>query len=214
MNIRCVQPELLDSLPPFHPDAIRSRRDLRLINGIMGNFRWLRRQLRQHLRPQDRVLELGAGDGTLSRSLLTRGIARPDQLLALDLHPQPLDWPATATWLQQDLFSAPFPDAEIVIANLFLHHFEEPQLARIGSLLSPRTRLLLLSEPERRRRYLWSSPLLHYVFRLNHVTRFDMRVSIQAGFRGSELIDALQLTSWRTQQIHSFFGAHRVIASR
>jgi hypothetical protein len=41
-----------------------------------------------------------------------------------------------------------------------------------------------------------------------------MRVSIQAGFRGSELIEALQLPSWKTQQIHSLFGAHRVIASR
>jgi 2-polyprenyl-3-methyl-5-hydroxy-6-metoxy-1,4-benzoquinol methylase len=214
MNTRCVQPELLDSLPPFHPDAIRSRRDLRLINGIMGNFRWLRRQLGQRLRPQDRILELGAGDGALSRSLLTHGIARPEQLLALDLHPPPLDWPADAHWLQQDLFSAPFPDAEIVIANLFLHHFESPQLARIGSLLSPQTRLLLLSEPERRRRFLWTSPLLHLLFRLNHVTRFDMRVSIQAGFRGSELIEALQLPSWKTQQMPSLFGAHRVIASR
>ena len=214
MNTRRVQPELLDALPAYHPDAIRSRRDIRLVNGVMGNFRWLRHQLSQHLRPQDRVLELGAGDATLCRSLLHRHLLRPDQLLALDLHPPPPDWPDTATWLQQDLFASPFPDAEIVIANLFLHHFEAPQLARIGSLLSPRTRLLLISEPERRSRYLWAGPLLHFLFRFNHVTRYDMRVSIKAGFRDRELIDALQLQTWQTQQIHSLFGAHRVIASR
>lgn len=214
MNTRRVQPELLDSLPFHHPDAIRSRRDIRLINGLMGNFRWLRGQLSRQLRPGDRVLELGAGDGTLTRSLLSRRILRPDQLLALDLHPPPPDWPAAATWLQQDLFAGPLPEADIVIANLFLHHFEDSQLARLGELISPRTRLLLLSEPERRRRYLWTGPLLRYVFRLNHVTVYDMRVSIRAGFRSSELIDSLQLQSWRTQQSHSLFGAHRVIAKQ
>lgn len=214
MNTRSVQPELLDSLPFHHPDAIRSRRDIRLINGLMGNFRWLRGQLSRQLRPGDHVLELGAGDGTLTRSLLSRRILRPDQLLALDLHPPPPDWPAAATWLQQDLFAGPLPEADIVIANLFLHHFEDPQLARLGELISPRTRLLLLSEPERRHRYLWTGPLLCYLFRLNHVTLYDMRVSIRAGFRGSELIEALQLQSWQTRQSHSFFGAHRVVAER
>lgn len=214
MTQRRVQPEILDSLPAHHPDAIRSRRDLRLINFLMGNHRWIRRQLQVHLRPTDRILELGAGDGSLSRNFITRHLAQPHQILALDLQPAPPEWPQGATWLQQDLFAGPLPEAEIVIANLFLHHFEDPQLACLGRLLSSTTRLLIISEPQRGRLYIASGQLLHLFARLNHVTRHDMRVSIEAGFCHSELLDALQLTSWQTQITHSTLGAHRLVASR
>ncbi|MEO1844804.1 MAG: hypothetical protein ABGZ37_11065, partial [Akkermansiaceae bacterium] len=62
---RVVQPELLDELPFDDPDALRSRRDLRFINGVMGNFRWMRRRLAG--RAEGRVIELGAGDGAFLR---------------------------------------------------------------------------------------------------------------------------------------------------
>ena len=42
---REVEPEILDGLPAGHPDAIRSRRDLRLVNALMGNQRWILKQL-------------------------------------------------------------------------------------------------------------------------------------------------------------------------
>ncbi len=48
---RTPQPELLDSLPPQHPDALHNRRDLRLTNRVMGNHRWLIRTLPPLLRP-------------------------------------------------------------------------------------------------------------------------------------------------------------------
>jgi len=38
-----LQAELLDSLPPDHPDALHNRRDLRLTNALMGNSRWFQR---------------------------------------------------------------------------------------------------------------------------------------------------------------------------
>jgi len=69
MMLRRVQPELLDSLPPDHPDALHNRRDLRFFNAVMGNFRWFARTLREHLRPGDRLLELGAGEGDLGKRL-------------------------------------------------------------------------------------------------------------------------------------------------
>jgi hypothetical protein len=34
---RLVQPEILDTLPPDDPRALRSRRDLRRVNAWMGN---------------------------------------------------------------------------------------------------------------------------------------------------------------------------------
>ena len=91
---RIVQAELLDSLPHDHPAARQNRRDLRLTNWIMGNHRWLIRSVPRHIRPGERLLELGAGDGELARRLQRRG-----RLVdALDLCPAPATWPAAADW--------------------------------------------------------------------------------------------------------------------
>jgi hypothetical protein len=39
-----------------------------------------------------------------------------------------------------------------------------------------------------------------------------MRLSIEAGFRQTELIDALHLQSWQTHITQTPLGAHRLIA--
>ena len=60
---REVLPELLDTLPNEDPAAVTSRAELRLINRLMGNHRWVERRVRQLPPSRRRVLELGAGDG-------------------------------------------------------------------------------------------------------------------------------------------------------
>jgi hypothetical protein len=217
MKRRRVLPEILDELPAHHPDAILSRRDLRWINLFMGNHRWLCRQISTQVPVGASVLELGAGDGSLLRQALRRGIVQPRQWHALDLVPAPPEWPAEAHWWQQDVLAAPLPEVQVVIANLFLHHFEAPALAQLAAALPETVRWVFFSEPERRRLHLWQGWLLHGLIRLNRVTRHDLRVSIEAGFRGSELVQAMGLgdaTAWRTQQQRTFFGAHRVSAQR
>ena len=72
---RTIQPELLDTLPPENPDALHSRRDLRLINTFMGNHRWLERALKRNARADERILEIGAGTGELARRLRSAGLA-------------------------------------------------------------------------------------------------------------------------------------------
>ena len=96
---RTCAPELLDSLPHDHPDAVHSRRDLRLVNRFMMNPRWFRRTLPGLLRPGDRVLEIGAGTGELC-ALLNRDNLRVD---GLDLCPSPPGWPASQAWHRADL---------------------------------------------------------------------------------------------------------------
>jgi 2-polyprenyl-3-methyl-5-hydroxy-6-metoxy-1,4-benzoquinol methylase len=212
--LRRVEPEILDSLECDHPDARASRRDLRRINSIMGNHRWLARRIHRSRRQPDwRILELGAGDGTLGRRLVTRGIVEARHLMAMDLAPQPADWPADARWIQRDVLAGDMPDAEIVVANLFLHHFETAELRKLGSLLPPTCRYLLASEPTRRRLHLWQSNFLS-LLPINRVTRHDMPVSIRAGFLGEELGEALGVQNWKILASTTFFGAYRFEAHR
>ncbi len=212
---RLVEPEMLETLAEDDPGAIQSRKDLLLVNGIMGNHRWIMRELRQRIRPGWRVLELGAGDGALSQKLIQRGICQPAQISALDLASRPTDWPAEAAWHQRDLFAETLPDAEVIIANLFLHHFEEAQLAELGKRLPSTARLILAAEPARYRFHQIQGGLFCRLMRLHFVTRNDMMISIRAGFRGDELSQALGLDpEWTSTSRCGAFGAYQWEAIR
>lgn len=213
--MRQVLPELLDSLPHDDPAALVCRQELRLINGIMGNHRWLCRTLENpHCRGQ-RVLELGAGDGSLARRAWNEGIAQPAHWSALDLAPAPDEWPRNAVWHQRDLFALPMlPDAEIIVANLFLHQFHNHQLEVLGRRLPVSCRMLIACEPARRWVHSLQGRLLSLLTGLSQVTHHDMLVSIRAGFTGNELMSALRLQGWRTATSSTTLGAYRFAAWR
>jgi hypothetical protein len=208
---RHVQPEILDSLPAEDPAAIASRRDLRLINTIMGNTRWLRRTLRQRLRPQDHLIELGAGDGVLGKSLHW-----PGDYTAMDLAPMPPDWPEDYDWLTGDFLTTGaqrLENASVIVGGLILHHFSDSQLHCLGQLFH-NARLLIFCEPARRKRHLYQGQLLR-LLRINHVTQHDLPISVKAGFLGHELGEMLRLPpEWTITTQMTFWGGYRFVAQR
>lgn len=215
MNTRVVEPELLETLPDDHPDAIRGREDLLLVNGIMGNHRWIERTLQRYYQPGWRITEIGAGDGALSCRLWQKGLCESKDLHAFDLAARPVSWPADARWTQGDLFEQPLPDTEVLIANLFLHHFKDPQLTVLGSRLSNKTRLILAAEPARYRMHTILGRLFCSIAELHPITRYDMQVSIRGGFRSRELVTALGLgPEWECQTHDTLLGGNRFLAYR
>ncbi len=197
---RVVEAELLDNLPGDDPKALRSRRDLRLINCFMGNERWILGRIREG----ETVLEMGAGAGELTRKLLSKG-----KVTGLDFLKQPED--LDVDWRQGDLFETmPGCGGGTVVANLILHHFDDEALAKIGEMISTRKRLIAV-EPYRSRRSLVQGRLLWPM--INSVTKHDMMVSIRAGFRPGELSGLLKLgNNWKWREDVSFFGGVRVEA--
>jgi SAM-dependent methyltransferase len=211
MKQRTIQPELLDTLPADHPAALHNRRDLRIVNRAMGNFRWFARTLPTVLQPGNRVLELGAGTGELGALLHARGVA----VDGLDLWPRPRAWPAACAWHQVDITTfTDYSAYTAVIGNLILHQFPDHILAELGSRLRDQTRVLMFCEPLRRRTFQWLYRLSAPLLGANHVSRHDGHVSIAAGFRGGELPRHLGLTSagWECRVENSWLGANRVIA--
>ena len=210
---RILQAELLDSLPPGHPDALHNRRDLRVINRCMGNYGWFARTLPALLRPGEAVLELGAGDGTLGMKLAARGIP----VDGLDLWPRPVAWPAARKWHRMDLRTfADYGSYPVVAGNLIFHQFSEAELGELGAILRRGARTIVACEPARRR---FSQTLLATLGPLlgaGTVTRHDGPVSVAAGFRDEELPRALGLLNdaWTIHCGQTALGALRMVATR
>ncbi|MEN8693874.1 MAG: class I SAM-dependent methyltransferase [Akkermansiaceae bacterium] len=199
---RTVESEILDELSGDDPRALRSRRDLRLINFLMGNERWILKQVKN----AGSMVELGAGDGSLTRKLTEHGA-----VTGLDFQAKPEG--LEANWKEGDLFEtlAKTP-GEVVVANLILHHFQDEQLRKLGELLRPRKHLVFV-EPWRSCFALAEGRLLFPL--LNDVTRHDMMVSIRAGFVAGELPKLLDPEGhWDWKEEVSLLGGIRVLASR
>lgn len=208
---RTLQPELLDSLPPDHPDALHNRRDLRWTNAIVGNHRWLARTLPRLLRPGETALELGAGTGELGAKLAARGV----RVAGLDLWPRPAEWPATSRWHVDDLreFDG-YGDYPAIFGNLIFHQFSDHELAALGARFRARARVIVAVEPARRRCSQWLFRAIAPLLGANYVSLHDAHVSIAAGFRDDELPRALGLSAdeWDVRGTTTFLGVYRMIA--
>lgn len=216
MHTRVLQQELLETYPDDHPDAIIGRDELRLVNAVMGNHRWIKRTLRRVYQPGWSITEIGAGDGALSVQFWQAGICEASELHGFDLARRPAKWPAKAAWTQGDLFAQQLPSSEVLVANLFLHHFTDEQLRVLGSSISPKTRIILAAEPERRWQHTVMGRFFCWLAELHPITRFDMQVSIRAGFRDDELATSLGLDAriWRWQCQATLLGGYRLLAMR
>ena len=210
---RTLQPELLDALPPTDPDAQHSRRDLRLINRIVGNHRWIEQTLPALQRERETALEIGAGTGDLGLRLAAKGVA----VDGLDLWPRPPDWPPARAWHVADVrVFADFADYPVFVGNLIFHQFTDAELCTLGAALRRSARIIIACEPARRR----TSQVLLRTFGpllgANRVTRHDAHVSVAAGFRDDELPRLLGLDSagWRISCETTALGSYRMVAQR
>ena len=207
MLARKVVPEILDSLPPDDPQARKSRRDLRRIDALMGNSRWVLSSLSQ-MAPGSPVHELGSGEGGMLEKLSTAGF----QVSGYDLAPRPPGLSEEVSWQQGDLFADETPFEGAVVATLFLHHFEGEHLAALGRRLAG-AHLLAFVEPLRSRLALAEGYAL--VPFVGQVTRHDMIVSIRAGFQPGELPRALGLDEeWEVSESTTLLGGYRLLANR
>lgn len=193
---RSIEPELLDELPPDDPRALRSRRDLRRLNFIMGNAGILRRQLLKNRPRPATIVELGAGDGTFMLALARRLGIGPVNAILVDRQPnmaekaqrglEALGW--HVEYAVADVFDwlAKTDQMEVTICNLFLHHLPPPALVALLGGCAAKTPLFLACEPARTRLALCGSHLLGLIG-CNDVTRHDAVASVHAGFRRREL---------------------------
>jgi hypothetical protein len=213
MQARRVLPEVLDSLHSQDPIALRARRDLRTVHRAMGTRRILLQAIARLRRtwPTERplrVLELGAGDGTqllevarclqpawpvveltlLDRqALLSPSTQQAYRALGWNAQPCIGDVFDVALW-RSDPDHAPVRRWDLVLVNLFLHHFHDAPLLSLLTDVAASSDRVLACEP-RRARLAWAGSHLIGLLGVNAVTRTDAVLSVQAGFCAQEISD-------------------------
>lgn len=213
---RVLEPETLDQLAPDDPQAQRARRDLRRVNAFMGARGILERALAKALARAEeavggtprglRILEIGCGDGRLMLDVARRRRERwpGAQLDLLDRQPivdaDTIAEYAACGWQARPLVADVLDWAvdrssaarwDVVVANLFLHHFDAVALRRLLAGCARRADALAACEPRRSRFALGASHLIFFLG-ANAVTRRDGVLSVRAGFVGEELSEAWQ----------------------
>lgn len=225
---RILQSELLDTLPAGDADARHSRRDLRRVNAWMGHRSMLIRALRSTtpVAPR-RIVELGAGDGTLALAVATRlsrhwpGV----EITLVDQHhlvtPETdaafrrLGWTPRIVQADARIWLATAAGAcDVLWANLFLHHFDGTDLQSLLRRAGAASNSFVALEPRRHLTARVGCELL-WLIGCNHVTRHDARLSVRAGFREHEL-SALwpEQAGWRLGERPAGVFSHLFTATR
>lgn len=246
---RTVLPETLDDLPEDAPAAIRSRRDLQRVNRVMRARSILLGAIDRAFadRPAPRrIVELGAGDGSLMLALAQRlaprwpgvRVSLLDRQRVVDARTlaafQRMGWQADLLQVDALRWSAGAHDTQdtqgahgastadgasderidLVIANLFVHHFDAPALAALLRGVAARCDAFVANEPRRGAVPLAASRLIG-LLGVNAVTRGDAVLSVRAGFRGRELSAAWpDPASWRLQEGLALPFSHCLVATR
>jgi Methyltransferase domain len=230
VRLRIVEPELLDSLAPDDPRALRCRRDLKRANTLMMHPLIMAHTLHRHWRgdPPRVLVDLGSGDGTLVLRvarrlarhwrnvhviLLDRGAIVTDETRAGFAA---LSWSVEPVRAHvQDFFGQLRTEpVDIVSANLFLHQLQDQDLANLLAQAAPKTTMFAACELQRTRfvrevgRYQW-------LFGAGDVICYDGVVSARASFRDKE-ISALwpRQEGWALSEKPVGFMTHVFVARR
>jgi SAM-dependent methyltransferase len=233
MLTRRVESETLDGLSADDPRAQHARSDLRRVHRAMRSATVLAAAISQALSPSERPqrwLEVGAGDATLLARLAPRLARRwPHvELTLLDRQPCVAEWSRRrlheAGWQVREVAADVF-DAlsaarrtdgcgwNLVLANLFVHHFDGAALDRLLDLIAARALAFVACEPRRSAVALLGSHLVG-LLGANQVTREDAVLSVHAGFTNGELTALWPTTGWRVLEYPALPFTHCFVAKR
>ncbi len=224
---RLLAPEILDELGEDDPRAVQSRKDLQRINFIMGSAGILGGALARASHAPARIVELGAGDGSLMLRLARRLAPHWRGVHVVLLDRQRCVTEETREAIRRTGWTLQVRRADvtdwiaesegehfdIAIANLFIHHFDPDQIARLFEALGRRTDRFIACEPWRARLPLLASRMVG-LLGANDVTRADAVASVKAGFQADELSSLWPYPSWKLEERRAGLFSHLFVARR
>jgi hypothetical protein len=106
------------------------------------------------------------------------------------------------------------PRWDLIVTNLFLHHFDDPRLPDLLSAIAARCNSFIACEPRRAPLALVGSHLIG-ALGVSRVTREDAVLSVHAGFRDAELSAVWQTDpDWQLEEHATGLFSHFFSAAR
>jgi ubiquinone/menaquinone biosynthesis C-methylase UbiE len=213
LSERATDPELLDAGLPAS-EVQKSLADLRLVNRWLSGRGSLLRAVAPHLPPRGRLLDVGCGSGDVA-AYLSSGLGRPVFTVGVDVKPLHLrEAPPVVRRVAADARQLPFRDGsfDVVTASLFLHHFDEPELAGLlRGLARIARRAVVVSDLERAHvPFAFARAVFPWLFE-SRVSVHDGLVSIRRAFREPELRAAFDAAGLGHVRIRRLFP-YRLLA--
>ena len=225
---RVVESEWLDDLAVDDDRAVHSRRDLVRLNYLMSHARIMSGLLAQTGvgGSEFHLVELGAGDGRFALRWIGAlpPQARPTRVTLVDRLPSVSDETRRGfsergfaiNVVRADVFDwlAGAERVTVISANLFLHHFDADNLAKMLDGIASSSEAFIACEPRRAFFSLSASRLLGLIG-CNDVTRHDAVASVRAGFAGKELSRLWPVgDQWAISERRAGMFSHAFVASK
>jgi SAM-dependent methyltransferase len=214
LSRRSTEPELLDEGVSAE-EARKSLADLRFVNRWLGGRRALVGVVAPLLAdaPRPRLLDVGCGSADLP-DCVSRVV--PEVLaVGVDIKPVHLrEAPPSVRPVVADVRRLPFPPRsfDVVTASLFLHHFDEPEVADVlSALFGLARRALVVNDLRRAQVPYWFGRLVFPLMFRSRVSMLDGLVSIRRSFTKAELTTAFARAGIASVRIRRSFP-YRLVA--
>jgi 2-polyprenyl-3-methyl-5-hydroxy-6-metoxy-1,4-benzoquinol methylase len=207
---RIIKPELLDHLPP--EEARANLTDLVRINRNFGGHSVVRKTLARVARAEEEftLLDVGAASGDTAQ--VVRQLFPRACVTSLDHNEVNME-AAPPPKVIADAFELPFPNQsfDVVFSSLFLHHFEDWQVAALlERFYEVARRAVVICDLERHVLPYLFLPATKYLFGWKRVTVHDGMISVRASFRASELLELSRRAGIEKAQIRVHRPAFRI----
>ncbi|MGH9769244.1 MAG: methyltransferase domain-containing protein [Blastocatellia bacterium] len=195
---RSNEAELMDGADYTAAELVENLADLRRVNRYLGGQGALTRHLFPMIeatgRRRIRLLDAGSGSADIPARIVewarNRGIEIEfvaldlNEIAALEARRRTASYPEIKV-VRADAMNLPFDDRsfDFALASLFLHHFENPQAARLLKSFARVSRVAFIINDLRRHPVAYYSiKLLTQIFTRNRLVRNDSAVSVLRGF--------------------------------
>jgi 2-polyprenyl-3-methyl-5-hydroxy-6-metoxy-1,4-benzoquinol methylase len=175
--------------------------DIRLVNRVLGGHAIGLSALKPYMKhngPPVQIVDIGCGNGEFLRVLAhhCRKHQISMEMCGWDMNPRSLAMARTASqdlpeirYEQHNVLESPaLPAGCVVICNLFMHHFSTSQIRQMLKFwISSKPKAIIINDLHRHAAAYYLFRLFGRIFMKSRVARHDGAISIQRGFRASEL---------------------------
>ena len=201
MKIRSNAPEIMDDLQMEGPVLRKTLKTLARINALLGGDNVSVKGVKHLVRRKDRIgnlhlIDLGCGEGSQLRVLadFSRKLKLNWRFTGVDANADCIAFAKERSqsypeieYLQQDVFNWEMPDCDMVLATLFMHHFDDQQIIEMINSSVDKVSYGWIINDLQRSRIAYGLFWLLGLFIRNKMVRHDGLLSIKKGFKKEEL---------------------------